>query len=132
MEKENCIFCKIIKNEIPSEKVYEDEKIFAFMDIKPVSEGHILLIPKEHTPWMQDVSDETIEYIFKKAKNLMQVLKQSLNCDFVQLSIVGEEIPHFHIHLIPRYLDDHLPRWITKNYKEGEIKQYAEKIKENL
>jgi histidine triad (HIT) family protein len=132
MEKENCIFCKIIKNEIPSEKIYEDEKVFAFMDIKPVSEGHILLIPKDHTPWMQDVSDETIEYIFKKAKNLMQVLKQSLNCDFVQLSIVGEEVPHFHIHLIPRYFDDNLPRWITKNYTEDEIREYAEKIKTNI
>ena len=132
MNTENCIFCKIIKNEIPSEKIYEDEKVFAFMDIKPVSEGHILLIPKEHTPWMQDVSDETIEYIFKKAKNLMQVLKQSLNCDFVQLSIVGEEVPHFHIHLIPRYFDDNLPRWITKNYTADEMRKYAEKIKETI
>ncbi len=132
MNTENCIFCKIIKNEIPSEKIYEDEKVFAFMDIKPVSEGHILLIPKEHTPWMQDVSDETIEYIFKKAKNLMQVLKQSLGCDFVQLSIVGEEVPHFHIHLIPRYFDDNLPRWITKNYTAEEMREYAEKIKTNI
>ncbi len=132
MNTENCIFCKIIKNEIPSEKIYEDEKVFAFMDIKPVSEGHILLIPKEHTPWMQDVSDEMIEYIFKKAKNLMQVLKQSLGCDFVQLSIVGEEVPHFHIHLIPRYFDDNLPRWITKNYTAEEMREYAEKIKTNI
>jgi histidine triad (HIT) family protein len=130
--KQNCIFCKIINKEIPSEKIYEDDMVFSFMDIKPVSNGHILLIPKEHIPWMQDSSDEIIEYIFKKAKNLMQTLKKSLNCDFVQLSIVGEEVPHFHIHLIPRYFDDNLPRWVTKNYTEGEMKEYAEKIKTNI
>jgi len=131
-EEQNCIFCKIINKEISSEKIYEDDKVYSFMDIKPVSNGHLLLIPKKHVPWMQDVSDETISHIFQKAKYLMKILKQSLNCDFVQISIVGEEVPHFHIHLIPRYFNDNLPRWINKNYSEGEMLGYANKIKQNL
>ena len=61
---ENCIFCKIVKGEIPADKIYEDKDFLAFLDIRPVSHGHILIIPKEHIIWMQDVSDEMISKIF--------------------------------------------------------------------
>jgi len=62
---ENCIFCKIIKGEIPSTKIYEDKNFLAFLDIQPVSDGHLLIIPKKHIVWMQDADDQTISEILK-------------------------------------------------------------------
>ena len=105
---ENCIFCKIANNEIPSTKIYEDENFLAFIDIKPVSDGHLLIIPKQHIVWMQDSPDETIAQIFILTKKLMLAVKKALKCDFVQMSVVGEEIPHFHIHLIPQQFIAHV------------------------
>jgi histidine triad (HIT) family protein len=100
---DNCIFCKIAKGEIPSTKVYEDEKFFAFLDINPESEGHTLLIPKEHYVWMQDSPDELIREIFIVAKNLMQKLIDEKKCEFVKVKVIGKDVPHFHIHLVPEY-----------------------------
>lgn len=93
----------MIKGEIPCSKVYEDDKFFGFLDIKPVSEGHMLLIPKEHYPWMQDVPDEIIKDIFVTAKKLMIDMKERLKCEYIKVSIIGKDVPHFHIHLIPQY-----------------------------
>ncbi|MBP6883953.1 MAG: HIT family protein [Candidatus Pacebacteria bacterium] len=125
---ENCIFCKIVRGEIPHGKVYEDENTFAFLDIEPISMGHILVIPKEHVVWMQDASDELISEIFKLSKRLMITIKKIFNCDYVQLAISGKDVAHFHIHLIPRYLDDGLSNWPTKKYKDGEMEETAKKI----
>jgi len=125
---EDCIFCKIIKGEISCDKVYEDENFLAFLDIKPVSHGHILIIPKKHATWMYDADDETISGIFILAKKLMLALKKGLKCDFVQIGIVGNEIPHFHVHLIPRYYGDNFKNFPTKEYKEGETKELIQKI----
>lgn len=100
---DNCIFCKISKGEIPSTKVYEDEKFFAFLDINPESEGHTLLIPKSHYVWMQDAPDDLLGEIFVVAKKLMQKLIDEKNCEFVKVKVVGKDVPHFHIHLVPEY-----------------------------
>ena len=129
MENNNdCIFCKISKGEIPSSKIYEDTDFFAFLDIQPVSDGHTLIIPKQHIIWMQEADDETISGIFKLAKKLMLALKSGLNCDYVQVSIVGKDVPHLHVHLIPRHLDDGFPQFETKKYKDGETEEVAKKI----
>ena len=125
---ENCIFCKIIKGEIPCTKIYEDKNFLAFLDIQPVSDGHLLIIPKKHTVWMQDTDDETISGIFKLAKKLMLAIKKGIGCDYVQLSVVGKDVPHFHIHLIPRNLKDNLPMFPTKTFKEKESIEAAKKI----
>lgn len=128
MEKDDCIFCKIIKKEIPCEKVYEDENFLSFLDIQPVSDGHLLVVPKKHVVWMQEADDETISEIFKLSKKLMLAIKKGIGCDYVQLSIVGKDVPHFHIHLIPRYFNDKLSMFQTKKYKEGESTEAAQKI----
>lgn len=126
---ENCIFCKIIKGEIPSTKVYEDSDFFAFLDINPVVKGHAILIPKVHTRWMQDSSDEEIQKIFVVAKTLMNKIKSSLSSDYVSLHIVGEEVPHFHIHLMPRHFGDTVATFISTSYDSIEEKnEYANKI----
>lgn len=128
MEQKNCIFCKIANKEIPCDKIYEDENFLAFLDISPVSHGHILIIPKKHIVWMQEADDETISEIFILTKKIMLAVKSGLKCDYIQESVVGNEISHFHIHLIPRYLDDNLPSFPTKKYQDGESKEVAKKI----
>lgn len=129
---EDCIFCKIIKNEIPCEKIYEDEKFLSFLDIQPVSHGHILIIPKEHVIWMQEASDETISEVFKLSKKIMTSMIKGMNCDYISLSVSGTDIPHFHIHLIPRYLNDGLAEWPKKEYQGEEKKEVAQKITQEL
>ena len=120
---ENCIFCKIIKGDIPCNKIYENENFLAFLDIKPVSDGHLIIIPKKHVVWMQEADDEIISEIFKLTKKIMLALKKGLSCDYVQQSVVGNEVPHFHIHLIPRYYSDNFRNFPTKEYKEGQEKE---------
>ena len=129
---DNCIFCKIIKNEIPSEKIYENKDFLAFLDINPVNHGHLLIIPKEHVEWMQDADDKIVREIFKLAKHLMLAMKKSFECDYVQVSVVGTDVPHFHVHLIPRYLNDGHGSFSTKKYKDREMAEVAQKIKSNL
>ncbi|MFA5936940.1 MAG: HIT family protein [Candidatus Paceibacterota bacterium] len=129
---ENCIFCKIAKKEIPCHKIYEDKDFLVFLDIKPVTDGHLLIIPKDHVVWMQEVVDETIAEIFKLTKKMMLALKKGLACDYVQESVVGNEIPHFHIHLIPRFYGDNFRNFPTKEYKDGEEKILINKITEAL
>ena len=129
---EECIFCKIIKGEIPSKKVYEDKDIVAFLDINPVSDGHLMIIPKKHIVWMQDADNETIAQIFKLSKKIMLAMKKGLGCDYVQVSVVGKDIPHFHVHLIPRYLDDNLPQFPTKKHDAEVAKDVAKKITKEL
>jgi len=129
---ENCIFCKIAKGEIPSTKIYEDKDFLAFLDIKPVADGHLLIIPKKHLVWMQEAEDEIVSEIFKLTKKLMLATKKGLGCDYVQMSVVGNEVPHFHVHLIPRYQGDPFRNFPTKEYKNGESAIAAQKIIEAL
>lgn len=129
---EKTIFKKIIDGEIPSTKIYEDEKFLAFLDITPVSLGHTLLIPKEEYVWIQDMPDELIADIFIKAKEIIKGIKGGLNCDYVQIGVVGKDIPHVHIHLIPRYFNDEIEGAPTTQYKENESQEYADKIKNSL
>lgn len=126
------IFGKIIRGEIPATKVYEDEKCLAFLDIHPVAKGHTLLIPKEQYVWMQEVPNELLSYIFIKVKELMLAIKEGFGCDYVQVSVVGKDVPHFHVHLIPRYLHDGLHGWETGSYEETEKEICAQKITAKL
>ena len=129
----NCIFCKIVSGEIPAAKVYEDDKILAFLDINPVNKGHVLIIPKSHQQTMVDTPDELVADIFIKAKKLMSAIKDGLKADFVAVSVVGVDVPHFHVHLVPRYHDDGLANWWpTKKYDEGEMVEYINRIKQGL
>lgn len=129
---EDCIFCKIITGEISAEKIYEDDKVLAFLDINPVTLGHVLIIPKEHYPMMPDVPDELLGHCFIKAKELMIKIKKAMESDYISVSVSGIDIPHFHIHLIPRKMGDKLQGWPTINYAEGEMGKIAEKIKNNI
>lgn len=125
---DNCIFCEIVKRKIPSTNVYENDDFVAFLDIQPVADGHVMIIPKKHIIWMQEADDETLTEIFKLTKKLMLAMKKGLKCDYVQVSVVGKDVPHFHVHLIPRYMGDGLPQFQTKKYQEGAAPEVAKKI----
>ena len=107
---ENCIFCKIAKDEIPSEKAHhESGEIITLLDLHPVRPGHTLVIPTTHYKWFQDVPDELSDKLFRTAKRVSKELIEKYNADYIRLSIVGKDVPHVHIHLIPQKLSDKAP-----------------------
>lgn len=134
----DCIFCKIIKGEIPSEKIYEDDKVLAFLDIKPVHKGHVLVIPKEHYENLIETPDEIVSEIWKAAKKIGQAVKIAMEADGVNFGVnngkaAGQEVFHMHIHIIPRFEGDELSNWSRGvGYGEGEMEELGEKIKEKL
>jgi histidine triad (HIT) family protein len=107
---ENCIFCKIARDEIPSEKVHhENQEIITFPDIHPVAPGHTLVIPVAHYQWFQELPDDISDKLFRTAKRVAKELKEKYKADYVRLSIVGKDVPHTHIHLIPQKFSDIIP-----------------------
>jgi histidine triad (HIT) family protein len=110
-QKENCIFCKIIKGDVPAKKVYEDELLIAILDINPAKKGHVLVMPKEHYPILPLVPFEDMQHVFRKTKKLIDALKEAMLCQGVSLFIAnggaaGQQSPHFLFHLIPRDKND--------------------------
>ena len=111
----DCIFCKIVKKEIDSAKVYEDENVFVFLDINPVSKGHCLVIPKKHFENIFDINDNILQKVSLAGKNIAEKLKVRLRADginFLQSNdeVAGQVIFHFHLHVIPRYENDGLKK----------------------
>ncbi len=118
---EDCLFCKIIDGSIPSNKVYEDDKLFAFLDINPVSNGHLLVIPKKHLVTVLDVDKDYIGYCLEVIQTkLYPLLKSKLNIDGLTISqnnFLGQDVKHYHIHLIPKYDKD------NELYKKVDVKE---------
>lgn len=115
---ENCIFCKIVNNEIPSSVIYEDELIKVFLDVNPITNGHMLIIPKKHYENVFDIENEIINHSINIIKEkLYPSIKEKLNCDGLTISQnngYGQEVKHYHIHVIPRYENDDY----TNNYNK--------------
>ncbi len=127
----DCIFCKIASGEIPAYKVYEDEKYLAFLDINPLNPGHCLVIPKTHYRWTYDVPDFGEYWEVAKKIALSQV--NNLGCQFVSFITVGKQVPHAHIHVLPRYENDPHNEGLNTSNKlnltPDELKTISEKIK---
>ena len=107
----DCLFCKIASGDIPSYKIYEDEVVIAFLDINPDSNGHTLIIPKEHYLDLNDIEVDTLTRILKTAKDLKIKLESKLNCDgltLIQNNGDIQEVKHFHLHLKPYYKDNNI------------------------
>ena len=101
-----CIFCKIINGDIPSYKIYEDDTVYAFLDINPDSNGHTLIIPKKHYKDLEDLDINTFNHIIMIAKKLKKELEEKLNIDgltLIQNNGDIQEVKHFHLHLKPYY-----------------------------
>ena len=136
---EDCIFCKIIQGEIPATKVYEDEKVLAFMDINPLNDGHTLIVPKRHAETIFEIDPQDLIATIKVAQKLAIAIKKALDSDgmiVVQLNnkAAGQMVPHLHIHLIPRWENDGLQigKWEMKPGDMEKIKDIAEKIKKEV
>ena len=114
----DCIFCKIVNGEIPSYKIYEDDKIMAFLDINPYAPGHTLIVPKKHTLDIASIDNETLSYIMIKARDIAKLVTEKLSAPGYQNNGFFQEVNHFHLHIIPKYM---------KNY-ELDVKVVYEKI----
>ena len=114
----DCVFCKIIKGEIPSYTVYEDEIVKVILDINPVNNGHMLIIPKTHYVNLMDIDSSVLSHIMNTAKDLYKNYKDKLNMDglsITQNNDYGQEVKHYHLHFIPRYVNDNIEYIKTKN-----------------
>ncbi len=131
MKDPSCIFCKIIDKKIPAEIVDETPETISFLDINPVNAGHVLVIPKEHIENMPSSSDKTISDVFTTARKMMKKVKNATNADYVAISVVGLDVPHLHVHVIPRFNNDGMADfWPTKQYTGDEAKTVADKIRQ--
>jgi histidine triad (HIT) family protein len=130
---EACIFCKIVKGEIPCSKVYENSNVLAFLDIKPINKGHTLVIPKKHFVNVFDGSEDDLCEVAKAVKKVSFAVKKAVEADGLNImssndSAAGQVVMHAHTHLIPRFKDDGLKLWPGKDYEENETDSIKEKI----
>ncbi len=125
---DTCIFCKIIRGEIPSYKVYEDNLFFGFLDIFPLSKGNTLLIPKKHYRWVNDV-DEFGNY-WEAARTISRLIEKRLGASSISYLTYGEEVPHAHIRIIPRYSneDNYLTLREPQKYTKAEMEEVVKSL----
>lgn len=124
----NCIFCKIANGEIPAATIYEDEKFRVILDLGPASKGHALILPKEHYADIYEIPEELAGEAYKLAARMAKKLTKVLNCDGFNIvqnnkEAAGQTVFHFHMHLIPRYENDHVglgwkPGTLTEEVKQ--------------
>ncbi|MBI5077855.1 MAG: HIT family protein [Candidatus Yonathbacteria bacterium] len=130
----DCLFCKIIAGEIPSTKVYEDDTIFAFLDIHPVNIGHTLVVPKAHFANIYETPDQTLAHMMSVIKKLSVAIKGALSADGINIEmnndpIAGQIIFHTHLHIVPRFSGDGFTHWRgSRDYHKGEDIEVAQKI----
>ncbi len=139
---ENCVFCRIVKGVAPASIVYSNEKVMALMDIQPVNQGHVLIIPKTHATYLSDLDEEIGSHMFKIAMRVSQALRESgVKCEGIDLfladgEVAGQEIFHVHMHVIPRFKGDGFGIKFGSNYgarpERRELDSVAKKIKEKL
>ncbi len=133
----DCIFCKIIKGEIPSHKIYGDEHTFAFLDINPISNGHTLVIPKHHHENLLTASEEDTALVAKTVKKIANAVKKTFNADGVNIlqangTAAGQSVFHYHVHVVPRMENDGLHLWPPTKRIGHEAAQMAKAINKNL
>lgn len=138
----NCILCMLREEKIEVTKVYEDDKVTAILDIQPINPGHILIFPNECNQYVVDVDDETLKHMMIIAKRMNKAIRDSsLKCEDVNFFMAdgvsaGQEIPHCHLHVFPRFKGDgfglKFPNDYTNKPERSELIQVAEIIKEKL
>ena len=118
------IFTKIVEGEIPSYKVAEDDNFYAFLDINPLAAGHTLVIPKKEVDYIFDLDDETYAGLMAFAKKIATAMKKALPCKRIGVAVLGMEVPHTHIHLVPLQSEADL------NFKNKRVELTPEEFKE--
>ena len=126
------IFSKILNGEIPSYKIFEDDKFYAFLDINPNSIGHTLCIPKIEVNRLFDLDDDTYLGLMNFSKKIAKALKKAVDCDRIGVSVIGLEVPHVHVHLIPINSMDDMSFYSKVKLTTKEFNDILDKIKANL
>jgi len=138
MGADDCIFCKMVAGQIPVAKIYEDEIILAFLDIGPISDGHALVIPKQHFEKLHDCPPELLGEVASRLGKIADAVTGAVNSDGYNLlcnngTAAGQLIEHLHFHIIPRNIGDAVfDRWPAYRYPEGKIESIAASIGKNL
>lgn len=138
MSSDDCIFCKMVVGELPCEKIFEDDRILAFLDIGPISDGHTLVVPKQHYEKLHDCPAELLGRIFSHLGKIAGVVAKAMNSEGYNLlcnngRAAGQLVKHVHFHIIPRNAGDGVfNRWPSYKYEEGRIEAIADKIRRNL
>jgi histidine triad (HIT) family protein len=135
VNRPDCIFCRIIAGSIPAAKIYEDDRILAFLDIGPIIKGHVLVIPKIHYDNLMETPDAVLASLSAGCRRIARALVAGLDADGINITqangkSAGQVVPHIHFHVIPRFLrDGHHWNWDAKQYDNAaEMSQFAAKI----
>jgi len=139
---EDCIFCKIIKGELPSSKIYEDDELLAFLNIQPVNKGHVLIIPKQHQELIAELDDKTLGNMIALANKINKAIRKSdiksegINLFLADGEAAGQDIFHVHLHVIPRFSKDGFGFVFPEGYKNKpqreELDIISQKIQSHL
>jgi histidine triad (HIT) family protein len=132
---ENCIFCKIVRGQAPASTVYADESVMVFLDIRPLNMGHTLIIPKAHYVNIFDIPEKTLSQVHTVSKQIAAAVKKATAADGISIiqqngKSAGQDIFHFHVHVIPRFLGQKLPPFSElKEAERAKLDEMAEKIR---
>ncbi len=137
MRDANCIFCKIIAGEIPSNTIYEDDEFKVILDLAPAAKGHALILPKEHYADIYEIDEEVAGKAMKLAKKLAIHMTEVLGCDGFNIlqnnhEVAGQTVFHFHMHLIPRYKEaknNDILKWSEETFSPEEMAEIKEALK---
>ena len=118
----DCVFCAIVSGESPASLTYQDDSVVAFMDIQPITHGHMLVVPREHAVLMQDVNETVAMRAFRVARRMAALARQTLGASGVNLLVMDgevafQDVPHFHVHVIPRYPGDGFSLTLPPSYE---------------
>jgi histidine triad (HIT) family protein len=108
---EHCVFCEILRGNEPASFTYQDDTVVAFMDVQPITHGHMLVVPREHAVLMSDLNETVAMRSFRVARRLSSIVRATLGATGVNLFVADgetafQDVPHFHVHVIPRYAND--------------------------
>lgn len=128
---EESIFTKIVKGEIPSHKVYEDERVLAFLDIHPVTAGHTLVIPKRQVEFLWDLNDEDYQAVMAATKAIARHMREALGVKYVGVKVIGVDVPHAHVQLVPfdTPAEYNMPQDMESEPDHGALAATAEKLR---
>ncbi|MEK7139899.1 MAG: HIT family protein [Patescibacteria group bacterium] len=137
MTEERCIFCEIIAGAIPAAVVYEDEESIAFLDITPINQGHVLVVPKHHSRNIFDARHETLAPLMRSVQKIAHAVRAGTGAEGINIhmnneSAAGQAVFHTHIHIIPRFHEDGIIMWKGHPYSDGEMQKLATQIKTAL
>ncbi len=138
MSEDDCVFCKMVAGQIPVTKIYEDEVVLSFLDIGPVSDGHALVIPKQHFERLHDCPPELLGQVSSRLGKIAKAVTDAMNSEGYNVlcnngRAAGQLVGHLHFHIVPRNAGDGIfNHWPAYEYEQGVIAKIADKICENL